>query len=164
MKCFFHIERRFIIGLLAVVFMVVGLNVAFADDTSAELDTVNQYASDNGWIYNDADMGVHYYLRAAYVMDVATSQEGMADSKYLDRFNESYGDFERVYFMEYAYTYGANPMPASYNIAVGVRADGTMGTCPTFDDILSRTYDFNWCAGVVVENILDRTLAEAMAE
>ena len=88
----------------------------------------------------------------------------MADSKYLDRFNESYGDFERVYFMEYAYTYGASPMPYSYNVAIGVRADGTMEKCPTFDDIRARTYDFNWCAGVVVENILDRTLAEAMVE
>ena len=164
MKCFFHTKRRFIVGLLAVVFMVVGLNAALADDASTELDAVNQYAADNGWTYSDADMAVHYYLRAAYVMDVAASQEGMADSKYLDRFNESYGDFERVYFMEYAYTLGANPMLDSYTMAIGVRSDGTMETCPTFEYIRSRTYDINWCAGVVVENILDRTLAEAMAE
>ena len=164
MKYFFHIERRCIIGLLALVFMTVSLNVACADSVPAEIDAVQQYVDDNNITLEDKENGMPFYLRTAYVMDVAASKEGMADSKYLDRFNESYGDFERVYFMEYAYTYGASPMPYSYNVAIGVRADGTMETCPTFDDIRSRTYDINWCVGVVVENILDRTLAEAMAE
>ena len=66
--------------------------------------------------------------------------------------------------MEYAYTLGVDPMPSSNIIAIGVCADGTMQVCPTFDDIRAYTYDFNWCTGVAVENILDRTLSEAMSE
>lgn len=162
-------KKKSVRGLAAVctlILLLIFSVAAYADTPTAtdELDAVQQYVDEKNITFEDEENGVHYYLRAAYVMDVAASQEGMADSKYLDRFNESYGDFERVYFMEYAYTYGASPMPYSYNIAIGVRADGTMETCPTFDDIRSRTYDINWCAGVVVENILDRTLAEAMAE
>ena len=155
---------------LAVVCILILLLIfgaaACADAPTAtdELDAVQQYVDDNNVTLEDKENGMPFYLRTAYVMDVAASKEGMADSKYLDSFNESYGDFERVYFIEYAYTYGASPMPYSYNIAIGVRADGTMEKCPTFADIRSRTYDINWCAGVVVENILDRTLAEAMAE
>lgn len=162
-------KKKSVRGLAAVctlILLLIFSVAAYADTPTAtdELDAVQQYVDEKNITFEDEENGVHYYLRAAYVMDVAASQAGMADSKYLDRFNESYGDFERVYFMEYAYTYGASPMPYSYNIAIGVRADGTMETCPTFDDIRSRTYDINWCAGVVVENILDRTLAEAMAE
>ena len=162
-------KKKSVRGLAAVctlILLLIFSVAAYADTPTAtdELDAVQQYVEEKNITFEDEENGVHYYLRAAYVMDVAASQEGMADSKYLDRFNESYGDFERVYFMEYAYTYGASPMPYSYNVAIGVRADGTMETCPTFDHILSRTYDINWCAGVVVENILDRTLAEAMAE
>lgn len=162
-------KKKSVRGLAAVctlILLLIFSVAAYADTPTAtdELDAVQQYVDEKNITFEDEENGVHYYLRAAYVMDVAASQEGMADSKYLDRFNESYGDFERVYFIEYAYTYGASPMPYSYNVAIGVRADGTMETCPTFDHILSRTYDINWCAGVVVENILDRTLAEAMAE
>lgn len=148
--------------ILLLIFSVA----AYADTPTAtdELDAVQQYVDEKNITFEDEENGVHYYLRAAYVMDVAASKEGMADSKYLDRFNESYGEFERVYFMEYVYTLGADPMLKNYTAAIGVRADGTMETCPTFDDIRARTYDFNWCAGVVVENILDRTLAEAMTE
>lgn len=162
-------KKKSVRGLAAVctlILLLIFSVAAYADTPTAtdELDAVQQYVDEKNITFEDEENGVHYYLRAAYVMDVAASQEGMADSKYLDRFNESYGDFERVYFMEYAYTYGASPMPYSYNIAIGVRADDTMETCPTFDNIRSRTYDINWCEGVVVENILDRTLAEAMAE
>lgn len=162
-------KKKSVRGLTAVctlILLLIFSVAAYADTPTAtdELDAVQQYVDEKNITFEDEENGVHFYLRAAYVMDVAASQEGMADSKYLDRFNESYGDFERVYFMEYAYTYGASPMPYSYNVAIGVRADGTMETCPTFDDIRSRTYDINWCAGVAVENILDRTLAEAMAE
>lgn len=162
-------KKKSVRGLAAVctlILLLIFSVAAYADTPTAteELDAVQQYVDEKNITFEDEENGVHFYLRAAYVMDVAASQEGMADSKYLDRFNESYGDFERVYFIEYAYTYGASPMPYSYNIAIGVRADGTMETCPTFDDIRSRTYDINWCAGVVVESILDRTLAEAMAE
>lgn len=162
-------KKKSVRGLAAVctlILLLIFSVAAYADTPTAtdELDAVQQYVDEKNITFEDEENGVHYYLRAAYVMDVAASQEGMADSKYLDRFNESYGDFERVYFMEYAYTYGASPMPYSYNVAIGVRADGTMETCPTFDDIRSRTYDINWCEGVAVENILDRTLAEAMAE
>lgn len=162
-------KKKFVRGLAAVctlILLLIFSVAAYADTPTAtdELDAVQQYVDEKNITFEDEENGVHYYLRAAYVMDVAASQEGMADSKYLDRFNESYGEFERVYFMEYAYTYGASPMPYSYNIAIGERADGTMETCPTFDDIRSRTYDINWCEGVAVENILDRTLAEAMAE
>lgn len=164
MEYFFHIKRRIIASLFVVVFVALGLNVALADATIAELDAVNQYVADRDITFEDEENGVHFYLRTAYLMDVAASKEGMVDSKYLDRFNESYGDFEHVYFMEYVYTLGADPMLKNYTAAIGVRADGTMETCPTFDDIRARTYDFNWCEGVVVENILDRTLAEAMAE
>ncbi|MDY4200427.1 MAG: hypothetical protein SOX90_07980 [Candidatus Fimadaptatus sp.] len=162
-------KKKSVRGLAAVctlILLLIFSVAAYADTPTAtdELDAVQQYVDDNNITLEDKENGMPFYLRTAYVMDVAASKEGMADSKYLDRFNESYGDFERVYFMEYAYTYGASSMPYSYNIAIGVRADGTMETCPTFDDIRSRTYDINWCAGVVVENILDRTLAEAMAE
>lgn len=162
-------KKKSVRGLAAVctlILLLIFSVAAYADTPTAtdELDAVQQYVDEKNITFEDEENGVHFYLRAAYVMDVAASQEGMADSKYLDRFNESYGEFERVYFMEYAYTYGASPMPYSYNIAIGVRADGTMETCPTFDDIRSRTYDINWCEGVAVENILDRTLAEAMAE
>ncbi len=162
-------KKKSVRGLAAVctlILLLIFSVAAYADTPTAtdELDAVQQYVDEKNITFEDEENGVHFYLRAAYVMDVAASQEGMADSKYLDRFNESYGDFERVYFIEYAYTYGASPMPYSYNVAIGVRADGTMETCPTFDHILSRTYDINWCEGVVVENILDRTLAEAMAE
>lgn len=162
-------KKKSVRGLAAVCTLILLLIfgvAAYADTPTAtdELDAVQQYVDEKNITFEDEENGVYYYLRAAYVMDVAASQEGMADSKYLDRFNESYGDFERVYFMEYAYTYGANPMPYSYTTAIGVRADGTMETCPTFEHILSRTYDINWCAGTVVENVLDRTLAEAMAE
>ena len=162
-------KKKSVRGLAAVctlILLLIFSAAAYADTPTAtdELDAVQQYVDEKNITFEDEENGVYYYLRAAYVMDVAASQAGMADSKYLDRFNESYGDFERVYFMEYAYTYGASPMPYSYNIAIGVRADGTMETCPTFDDIRSRTYDINWCEGVAVENILDRTLAEAMAE
>lgn len=155
---------------LAVVCILILLLIfgaaACADAPTAtdELDAVQQYVDEKNITFEDKENGVHYYLRTAYVMDVAASQKGMADSKYLERFNESYGDFEHVYFMEYAYTYGANPMPNCDTIAIGVRADGTMERCPTFNDIRARTFDFNWCEGTVVENILDRTLAEAMAE
>ena len=162
-------KKKSVRGLAAVctlILLLIFSVAAYADTPTAtdELDAVQQYVDEKNITFEDEENGVHYYLRAAYVMDVAASQEGMADSKYLDRFNESYGDFERVYFIEYAYTYGASPMPYSYNVAIGVRADGTMETCPTFDNIRSRIYDINWCEGVVVENILDRTLAEAMAE
>ena len=162
-------KKKFVRSLAAVctlILLLIFSVAAYADTPTAtdELDAVQQYVDDNNITLEDKENGMPFYLRTAYVMDVAASQEGMADSKYLDRFNESYGDFERVYFMEYAYTYGASPMPYSYNVAIGVRADGTMEKCPTFDDIRARTYDFNWCAGVVVENILDRTLAEAMVE
>ena len=162
-------KKKSVRGLAAVctlILLLIFSVAAYADTPTAtdELDAVQRYVDEKNITFEDEENGVHFYLRTAYVMDVAASQEGMADSKYLDRFNESYGDFERVYFMEYAYTYGASPMPYSYNVAIGVRADGTMETCPTFDDIRSRTYDINWCEGVVVENILDRTLAEAMAE
>lgn len=162
-------KKKSVRGLAAVCTLILLLIfgvAAYADTPTAtdELDAVQQYVDDNNITLEDKENGMPFYLRTAYVMDVAASQEGMADSKYLDRFNESYGDFELVYFMEYAYTYGASPMPYSYNIAIGVRADGTMETCPTFDDIRARTFDYNWCAGVVVENVLDRTLAEAMAE
>ena len=162
-------KKKSVRGLAAVCTLILLLIfgvAAYADTPTAtdELDAVQQYVEEKNITFEDEENGVYYYLRAAYVMDVAASQAGMADSKYLDRFNESYGDFERVYFMEYAYTYGASPMPYSYNVAIGVRADGTMETCPTFERILSRTYDINWCEGTVVENILDRTLAEAMAE
>lgn len=162
-------KKKSVRGLAAVctlILLLIFSVAAYADTPTAtdELDAVQQYVDDNNITLEDKENGMPFYLRTAYVMDVAASKEGMADSKYLDRFNESYGDFERVYFMEYAYMYGASPMPYSYNIAIGVRADGTMETCPTFDDIRSRTYDINWCEGVAVENILDRTLAEAMAE
>ena len=162
-------KKKSVRGLAAVctlILLLIFSVAAYADTPTAtdELDAVQQYVDEKNITFEDEENGVHFYLRTAYVMDVAASQEGMADSKYLDSFNESYGEFERVYFMEYAYTYGASPMPYSYNIAIGVRADGTMETCPTFDDIRSRTYDINWCEGVVVENILDRTLAEAIAE
>lgn len=162
-------KKKSVCGLAAVctlILLLIFSVAAYADTPTAtdELDAVQQYVDDNNITLEDKENGMPFYLRTAYVMDVAASKEGMADSKYLDRFNESYGEFERVYFMEYAYTYGASPMPYSYNIAIGVRADGTMETCPTFDDIRSRTYDINWCEGVAVENILDRTLAEAMAE
>lgn len=162
-------KKKSVRGLAAVctlILLLIFSVAAYADTPTAtdELDAVQQYVDEKNITFEDEENGVHFYLRTAYVMDVAASQEGMADSKYLDRFNESYGDFERVYFIEYAYTYGASPMPYSYNVAIGVRADGTMETCPTFDDIRSRTYDINWCEGVAVENILDRTLAEAMAE
>ena len=162
-------KKKFVRRLAAVctlILLLIFSVAAYADTPTAtdELDAVQQYVDDNNITLEDKENGMPFYLRTAYAMDVAASQEGMADSKYLDRFNESYGDFERVYFMEYAYTYGASPMPYSYNVAIGVRADGTMEKCPTFDDIRARTYDFNWCAGVVVENILDRTLAEAMVE
>lgn len=162
-------KKKSVRGLAAVytlILLLIFSVAAYADTPTAtdELDAVQQYVDDNNITLEDKENGMPFYLRTAYVMDVAASQEGMADSKYLDRFNESYGDFERVYFMEYAYTYGASPMPYSYNVAIGVRADGTMETCPTFDDIRARTFDYNWCKGVVVENILDRTLAEAMAE
>ena len=162
-------KKKSVRGLAAVctlILLLIFSVAAYADTPTAtdELDAVQQYVDDNNITLEDKENGMPFYLRTAYVMDVAASKEGMADSKYLDRFNESYGEFERVYCMEYAYTYGASPMPYSYNIAIGVRADGTMETCPTFDDIRSRTYDINWCEGVAVENILDRTLAEAMAE
>lgn len=162
-------KKKSVRGLAAVctlILLLIFSVAAYADTPTAtdELDAVQQYVDDNNITLEDKENGIPFYLRTAYVMDVAASQEGMADSKYLDRFNESYGDFERVYFMEYAYTYGASPMPYSYNVAIGVCADGTMETCPTFDDIRARTFDYNWCEGVVVENILDRTLAEAMAE
>lgn len=162
-------KKKSVRGLAAVctlILLLIFSVAAYADTPTAtdELDAVQQYVDEKNITFEDEENGVHYYLRAAYVMDVAASQEGMADSKYLDRFNESYGDFERVYFIEYAYTYGASPMPYSYNVAIGVCADGTMETCPTFDDIRARTFDYNWCAGVVVENILDKTLAEAMTE
>ena len=162
-------KKKSVRGLAAVctlILLLIFSVAAYADTPTAtdELDAVQQYVDEKNITFEDEENGVHFYLRTAYVMDVAASQEGMADSKYLDRFNESYGDFERVYFIEYAYTYGASPIPYSYNVAIGVRADGTMETCPTFDDIRSRTYDINWCEGVAVENILDRTLAEAMAE
>lgn len=162
-------KKKSVRGLAAVctlILLLIFSVAAYADTPTAtdELDAVQQYVDEKNITFEDEENGVHFYLRTAYLMDVAASKEGMVDSKYLDRFNESYGEFERVYFMEYAYTYGASPMPYSYNIAIGVRADGTMETCPTFDDIRSRTYDINWCEGVAVENILDRTLAEAMAE
>ena len=162
-------KKKSVRGLAAVctlILLLIFSVAAYADTPTAtdELDAVQQYVDDNNITLEDKENGMPFYLRTAYVMDVAASKEGMADSNYLDRFNESSGEFERVYFMEYSYTYGASPMPYSYNIAIGVRADGTMETCPTFDDIRSRTYDINWCEGVAVENILDRTLAEAMAE
>ena len=162
-------KKKSVRGLAAVctlILLLIFSVAAYADTPTAtdELDAVQQYVDEKNITFEDEENGVHFYLRTAYLMDVAASKEGMADSKYLDRFNESYGEFERVYFMEYAYTYGANPMPYSYNVAIGVRADGTMETCPTFERILSRTYDINWCAGTMVENVLDRTLAEAMAE
>lgn len=162
-------KKKSVRGLAAVytlILLLIFSVAAYADTPTAtdELDAVQQYVDDNNITLEDKENGMPFYLRTAYVMDVAASKEGMADSKYLDRFNESYGDFEHVYFMEYVYTLGADPMLKNYTAAIGVRADGTMETCPTFDDIRARTYDFNWCAGVVVENILDRTLAEAMAE
>ena len=133
-------KKKSVRGLAAVctlILLLIFSVAAYADTPTAtdELDAVQQYVDEKNITFEDEENGVHYYLRVAYVMDVAASQEGMADSKYLDRFNESYGDFERVYFIEYAYTYGASPMPYSYNVAIGVRADGTMETCPTFDDI-----------------------------
>lgn len=162
-------KKKSVRGLAAVctlMLLLIFSVAAYADTPTAtdELDAVQQYVDEKNITFEDEENGVHYYLRAAYVMDVAASQAGMADSKYLDRFNESYGDFERVYFMEYAYTYGANPMPNCDTIAIGVRTDGTMERCPTFNDMRARTFDFNWCEGTAVENILDRTLAEAMAE
>ena len=162
-------KKKSVRGLAAVctlILLLIFSVAAYADTPTAtdELDAVQQYVDDNNITLEDKENGMPFYLRTAYVMDVAASKEGMADSKYLDRFNESYGDFEHVYFMEYVYTLGADPMLKNYTAAIGVRADGTMETCPTFDDIRAHTYDFNWCAGVVVENILDRTLAEAMVE
>lgn len=157
--------KRLALGLgLLLLFIFSAMACADAPEVHDELSTVIQYIADNNMTFDDDEAGVHYYLRSAYVMDVAASREAMADSKYIDLFVENYGDFEHVYFMEYVYTLGADPLPNGYGIAVGVRADSTMESCLTFSAIRARTYDLDWCKGVVVENVLDRTLAEAMTE
>ena len=92
-------KKKSVRGLAAVctlILLLIFSVAAYADTPTAtdELDAVQQYVDDNNITLEDKENGMPFYLRTAYVLDVAASQEGMADSKYLDRFNESYGDFE----------------------------------------------------------------------
>ena len=80
-------KKKSVRGLAAVctlILLLIFSVAAYADTPTAtdELDAVQQYVDDNNITLEDKENGMPFYLRTAYVMDVAASKEGMADSKY----------------------------------------------------------------------------------
>lgn len=154
-----------ILSLLLMALAVPALADGAGGPADERLQAAIGFANENSYVGNENvidELGVVSYLRAAWVMDVPASREGMAADK-VKILDEYYGDYERVYVLDYAQQMGAAPIFYPAQVAVGEKADGALELCPTFSDVRARTYDFEWCAGAAIELVLDMTLAEAMA-
>lgn len=152
--------KKLIAVLMAALMLMLALPALAEGDAPDELDAAIQYANENSFADTD-DETMHSDLRSVWLMDVSASRESMSE-KGVEILNEYYGDYERVYMVEYAAYMGKQPMPLQMITAVGVKADGTMEECMTLNYVRSRKFDDTWCDGMAIELVRDYTLAEIM--
>lgn len=147
--------------LMALALLMTGVALAEGAEQDAELSEVDTYARGTLALLG-AQTQPESYLRAAFRFDVEAARAALAESEYLETFEETYGGYARVYLLEYACVLEGG-LPYSQWAAVGVDADGGMAQTVTPDAVTEQIYAPGWYADVDMELVYDVTLAEAGA-
>lgn len=152
--------------LIALMLALAGAALADGEAKDDELAAVDEYALGEiavlGAASDDSEGQILSHLRAAFRFDVEQARSVLADSEQLERFEQAYGKYARIYVLEYASAM-EGMLPVAQYVAVGVDAEGSMAQVMTLDMLAKSIYVPAWYADVDMELVYDVTLEEAGA-